>query len=98
MPVLELVKWHAQDGVSDPDMAKAVDGILPDLKTLPGFISQTLYKDNTGVWVDVYLWETEAQAVASNDLMADKPSFIKLISLVKPETITIEFLYEPDQS
>ncbi len=98
MHIMELVKWQSNDGVSDTEMITAVDDILPDLQTLPGFISQTLYKDRDGIWVDVYLWETEAQAIASNDLMADKPSFTKLMSLLQPETVTIEFLYPTTQS
>ena len=93
MHIMELVKWQSSDGVSDIEMITAVDGILPDLQTLPGFISQTLYKDSDGIWVDVYLWETKEQAIASNDLMADKPTFTKLMSLLTPETISIEFLY-----
>ncbi|KAB7610209.1 hypothetical protein F9L33_15055 [Amylibacter sp. SFDW26] len=98
MHVMELVKWQSQNNVLDIDMVNAVDGILPDLEKLPGFISQVLYKDSNGTWVDIYLWKTEEQAIASNDLMADKQSFIKLMSLLKPETVSIEFLYPTTQS
>jgi len=93
MQVMELVKWESQANVADADMIAAVNGILPDLKALPGFGSQVLYKDSAGVWVDVYLWDTQEQAIASNDLMADKPSFQKLMSLINLESVTIEFLY-----
>ncbi|MBL4628088.1 MAG: hypothetical protein JKY00_08640 [Roseicyclus sp.] len=40
--VAELVKWQAKPNVSDTQMIGAIDGILPDLQELPGFISQTL--------------------------------------------------------
>lgn len=90
--IAELVKWRAKPDVSDSAMVKAVDGLLADLQELPGFVRQFLYKDKDGQWVDLYFWETEKQAVASNDLMADKASFGKLISLIEPETVTIEML------
>ncbi|MEE9313175.1 MAG: hypothetical protein V3V02_00870 [Rhizobiaceae bacterium] len=93
MQVMELVKWRSQKNVSDADMVKAVHGILHDLETLPGFGSQVLYKDADGVWVDVYLWDSEGEAIASNDLMADKPSFQQLMSLIDLSSVTIEFLY-----
>ncbi len=94
--VLELVKWQSAPDVSDQAMIDAVDGILPDLQKLPGFISQVLYKDKDGQWVDLYLWQTEEQAIASNDLMADKASFATLISLIKLDSVSIEFLYLPN--
>jgi hypothetical protein len=62
------------------------------LKTLPGFVKQDLYKDDTGQWVDLYIWDTRANAEASNDLMAPKPSFAALMSLIDPSSVTIEFL------
>ncbi|GAB5463188.1 hypothetical protein [Hoeflea alexandrii] len=48
--VVELVKWKAKPSVSNEAMVAAVNRILPDLETLPGFISQTLYIDDKGYW------------------------------------------------
>jgi len=93
--VVELVKWKAKPTVSNDDMVSAVDGILPDLETLPGFISQTLYIDDEGYWVDLYRWETREQGVASNNLMAPRPSFQALMDLIDPTSVSIEFLSLP---
>ncbi|MFC6589070.1 hypothetical protein ACFQDZ_19180 [Sulfitobacter pacificus] len=93
--IVELVKWKAKPGVTDHQMVAAVDGILPDLKILPGFICQSLYKDDDGVWVDIYQWETRAEAEASNDAMADRQAFGVLMALVVPSSIAIEFLTLP---
>jgi len=94
--VAELVKWQANANVSDAQMVEAVDGLLPDLQQLPGFINQTLYKDKDGIWVDLYFWETEEQAIASNGLMANKASFANLMSLLDLKSVSIEFLYLPE--
>lgn len=96
--VVELVKWKSKPEVSNDEMISAVDGILPDLKTLPGFISQTLYIDDEGYWVDLYYWETRDQGVASNDLMAPRPSFHALMELIEPSSVSIEFLTLPESA
>lgn len=93
--IVELVKWRSKDGTQDDQMIQAVDGILPDLQTLPGFVSQKLYKDDNGCWVDLYIWDTQEQAIASNDLMAPKESFAKLMALIDPSSVSIEFLTLP---
>ncbi|WP_417839911.1 hypothetical protein [Tritonibacter scottomollicae] len=96
--VVELVRWKAKPTVSDARMVLAVDGILPDLEMLPGFISQRLYKDDEGFWVDLYHWETHEQGVASNDLMAPRPSFQALMELIDPTSVSIEFLSLPESA
>lgn len=93
MHVMELVKWAAVSGVQDADMIEAVEGMLPDLKTLPGFRGQTLYKDAQGKWVDLYFWDSEREAHASNDLMAGRPSFGRLMALIDPASVTIEIFH-----
>jgi hypothetical protein len=93
--VVELVKWTALDDVTDTQMIDAVNQLLPDLKALPGFVKQDLYKDDSGQWVDFYIWDNKEYALASNDLMAPKPSFAALMSLIEPSSVTIEFLNLP---
>lgn len=91
----ELVKWRSKPGASDAAMIAAVDGLLPDLQKLPGFISQTLYQGKDGLWVDLYFWETEEQATASLGLMEGKASFAKLMALIDPDSVTIDNLHRP---
>lgn len=93
--IAEIVKWKAKPGVSEAEMIAAVEGIQMDLETLPGFIGQTLYLDDAGFWADLYFWETRAQAVASNDLMAPFASFQSLMGLIEPDSLSIEFLSLP---
>ena len=94
-PIAELVAWRSMENVEDREMIAAVEAILPDLKTLPGFISQTLYKDDQGRWVDLYYWDSREEAIASNDLMAPKESFARLMALIEPDSVTIELLELP---
>lgn len=90
--IIEILTWQAKDGVSDEAMIEATDEMVADLKKLPGFISQTLYKNSKSEWVDVYYWASEETAHASNQLMEDKASLATLMSLIAPETITMEVM------
>ena len=94
-PIVEIVRWRGLDGITDDQMTEAVAGIEPDLKTLPGFVSQTLHKDDDGHWVALYEWQERAQGEASIALMGPKDTFARLMALVLPESIQIEFLSHP---
>lgn len=91
--VFEIVKWQSKEEVDDATMIKAVDAMTEDLRSLKGFLQQTLYKSPDGEWVDIYYWEIEEDAHASNTSMADKASFKRLIELIKPESVSIEVMH-----
>ncbi|WP_420573536.1 hypothetical protein [Kordia sp.] len=96
MNVLESVKWKAKANVSDKQMIDAVNEMVPDLKKLDGFISQTLYKDKDDCWIDIYYWDTTENAHLSNERMADKESLKNLLELIQLESVTMTIL-EPLQ-
>ncbi|CCO49937.1 putative Dimeric alpha-beta barrel protein [Vibrio nigripulchritudo SOn1] len=88
--VIETVTWRVNEGVSEEEMKSAVELMLLDLKNLPGFIHETLSVNETGQWLQLYYWETAEDAHNSNQLMADKPSFAKLIALIQPDSVDIQ--------
>ena len=87
-----MVTWKSKAGVEDKAMISAVDGKLPDVKNVKGFIHQALYKNTNNEWVGVYYWESEADAHNSNKEMAAKESFKKLISLIDEKSIRIDVM------
>ena len=97
-PVYEIVKWESKPDVSDKAMIDAVNAMVVDLKSLKGFLHQSLYKNSNEEWVDIYYWETEEDAHASNTSMADKASFKTLIDLIEPNTVSIEVLHQLQSS
>lgn len=91
--VYEIVKWKSKSNVKDQDMIDAVNNMVTDLKSLKGFLHQSLYKNSNEEWVDIYYWETEEDAHASNESMATKNSFDNLIKLIEPNTVSVEILH-----
>ena len=86
--VVEIVKWKSAPGITDQAMIEAALALVPDLKSIGGFIDKTLYK-NGNEWVDIYYWETAEETHLSNERMANKESLSKLFSLVQPDTVSI---------
>ncbi len=90
--IFEILEWKSKLEVSDTQMIDAVEAMVDDLKDLNGFLNQSLYKDDSGAWVDIYYWETEQDAHNSNETMANKESFKKLIELIEPESVSIKVM------
>jgi hypothetical protein len=86
--IVEIVKWKSAAGVADSAVIAAAEALIPDLKTVGGFLSKTLYKQNDE-WVDIYYWATVEDANLSNERMADKHSLRALFALVQMESISI---------
>jgi len=97
-PVFEILKWQSKSGISDEAMINAVNAMVVDLKSLKGFLHQSLYKNSNDEWVDIYYWETEEDAHASNESMADKASFKNLIELIEPNSVSIEVMQQLQSS
>lgn len=96
MYVTEVLSWQAKPEIDDQQMIDAVNNLLLDLKTLPGFLFQNLSKDSQGRWVEVYFWKTSDDAHNSNEMMADKASMQNLMQLILPQSIEMAVM-EPLQ-
>ena len=92
MPVFEILTWRSAAAVDDSDMIDAMTNFGDVVKDLPGFIHQSLYKNAAEQWVCIYFWETEEEAHASNDAVADLDVFQALMKLIQPDSVTMEVL------
>lgn len=90
MLAVEVLTWRAKAGISDTQMVEAVEAMVVDLKKLPGFEYQALFKVDDNLWKEVYFWKTEHDAHRSNELMADKNTFKVLMALIEPDSVTME--------
>lgn len=91
-PVYEVVTWKSKSDISDEITIDAVNAMAVDLKTLKGFLNQSLYKNSNGEWVDIYYWETLEDAHACDASMSDKDSFKHLFALIESNSVSIEIM------
>jgi hypothetical protein len=89
--VCEIVRWKALHTVADADMVLAVEAIVPDLMSIGGFVSKTLYRDGDS-WVDIYMWKTRGDAESSMGKMSEKGSFQTLMSMIDPSSVSLTIL------
>ena len=89
-PIFEMLTWQAAPHIDDNDMISAMARFSGVVKTLPGFLYQSLYKKADHKWVCIYFWETEQEAHASNEAVAGTPEFSHLMSLIKENSLTME--------
>jgi len=89
-PVFEILTWQAAENINEDKMLDAVTIFSQEVKSLPGFLHQALYKRDNGEWVCTYYWQTEQNAHDSNKSVAHWHSFNTLMTLIKPETVTME--------
>ena len=92
MYVTEVLSWQALPEISDQQMIVAVNAMVSDLQTLPGFLFQNLSKDTQGRWVEIYFWRTLEAAHNSNGLMQSKISMKNLMRLIQPQSIEMEVM------
>lgn len=87
--VLEIVEFRAVEGVPEQEIVEAVEGLIPDLREIGGFVEQTLYAAQDGLWVILYAWEGMRDAQHSTERMTGRASFDRLMGMVDPATIRL---------
>ena len=91
-PTCEILKWRAVDGTTDEHMRDAMESLAVDVRQLPGFLQQTLYKGPENEWICIYYWESAQQAHDSNAAVADKRSFLQLMNIIDANSVSMEVM------
>jgi hypothetical protein len=56
--VLQVVISTAKPGVTEAEIVKVANGIMPQLRKSPGFVHREIRKTDDGKWVDCLWWES----------------------------------------
>ncbi len=64
-------RWKLASGASDEVISEVKEGWLPALSAAPGFVSYFILKEGEDTVTTISVFETRAQAEASNWLAAD---------------------------
>ena len=64
-PVLELVIFKLNPGVTNEQCLKALEATTADLQRQPGFVRREVRRDSDGTWVDMVYWQTRDEALAA---------------------------------
>ena len=80
-PVLELVLFKLNPGVSDAQFLAALEATTQDLQRQPGYLRREVRKDADGTWADLVYWQSRAQALAAMNASMSFPSMAGFAAL-----------------
>ena len=93
-PVIELVTFSVNKGVTDAQIKLAAKKITPTLKKLSGFKSRSFVHDQNGKWVVIVYWKNMKSALSASELMMKNETALSFFSLINKKDMTITHLCE----
>ena len=89
---VEIVIFHLQPTVTNPDFLTAIDETTAWLKTQKGFVSRTVGRAESGEWLDILFWESVEDAKAAAALFQANPAGKRLSEYLDPQGLQVFYL------
>ncbi len=86
-PVLEIVSFRLNDGVTDHDFLAAAAGTEAMLRERGALVRRYLVRDNDGLWTDVIEWTSMDAALAAAEAVMQHPDFAPFGGMIDGETV-----------
>lgn len=93
-PVIELVTFSVNKGVTDAQIKLAAKNVTPSLKKLSGFKSRSFVHDQNGKWVDIVYWENIKSALSASESMMKNEMALSFFSLINQKDMNMMHLCE----
>ncbi len=85
--MIETVAFRPQTGVSEAELMTAARSLDGYLDRCAGFLSRTLFIDDTGLWHEQYIWANEAAAKAADAGFMAAPEAKTFMALVDRDSV-----------
>jgi hypothetical protein len=95
--VLEVVLFKLKPGADEVAFLAACEAVMPDLRTMRGFMGRALFKDAEGRWMDTVHWHSLDDAQRAAEAFLSLPCAQTLIALIEEPSMTMLHL-EPVRS
>ncbi|MCA3695364.1 hypothetical protein [Aquidulcibacter sp.] len=86
---LEIVTFKTVPTVTPEAVLVAAQGMLPWLKTVPGFLSRHMARAEDDQWVDCVRWDSKANALAAADAIMTAPGAADFMSVIEPNSVVM---------
>ena len=93
-PVVEIVVFSSNKGVSDSAMKRAAVNVTPILRNMPGFKDRIFSKSSNGKWVDVVQWQSLESANAAAEKVMKNSVAATFFGLINQNDMSIKHLCE----
>ena len=88
-PVLEVVLFKLKPGADAAAFLAASEAVMPDLRTMRGFIRRELFKDAEGRWMDTVHWHSLDDAQRAAEVFLSLSCAQTLIGLIDETSMTM---------
>jgi hypothetical protein len=96
-PVLEVVLFKLKPDADEAAFLAASEAVMPDLRTMRGFIRRELFKDADGRWMDTVHWHSLDDAHRAAEAFLSLSCAQTLIAQINDSSMTMLHL-EPVRS
>ncbi len=84
-PVLEMVLFRLQPGVSQETMLVLADEMQNWLNEQPGYLSRELFMGEDGQWLDTVHWASMSEALAASERIFAQPFAANFGNIFAPD-------------
>jgi hypothetical protein len=92
-PVLEMVLYRLQDGVSQETILTLSDEIQKWLVQQPGYLDRDLLMAEDGQWLDLVYWSSMVEAMAASEKIFAQPFAANFGNIFAPNATSLH-LYQ----
>ncbi|ATG47403.1 hypothetical protein CEW89_07375 [Celeribacter ethanolicus] len=85
--ILETVTFRLKDGVTETEFMAVACELDDYLNRCPGLCARTLYRDETGLWREDYIWANKAAAKAADAGFMAAPEAQAFMALVARDSV-----------
>ena len=86
-PVLEIVSFRLNEGVSDTAFLDAAAGTEAMLRARGALVRRYLVRDETGLWTDIIEWTSMEAALAAAETVLQHPDFAPFGGMIDGHTV-----------
>src|SRR5262245_25160089 len=88
-PVLEVVLFKLKPGADEAAFLAASEAVMPNPRTMRGFIRRELFKDADSRWMDTVHWHSLDDAYRAAEAFLSLPCAQTLMALIDEPSMTM---------
>ena len=86
---VKVIEYKLAKGADENAFLKASAALMPEIKTLKGFVRRELHKGEDGRWRDIVYWESRKDAAQSEIDIPTLPACVTCIAMMDHSGMTV---------
>lgn len=87
--VMEVVRFKADETLSEQDLARRFECTRALICAQPGFLARQLIRADDGVWTDLVLWRSRQEAERAAATVTTDPAFAGFMAAIRPDSVAM---------